>query len=143
MRLAAWVHGVGSLGAWGWQPGCMGWAAWVRGVGSLGAWGWQPGRVGWRSDLQSLRVLCLGLGKVAGAEGLVAGALEPLELLNLVAHLARARVVGVELERLAEVLERILELADAVERLAAHAQQRRLLRAAGLAHPPRRLGDDL
>ena len=112
-------------------------------MGSLGAWGEQSGHVGRRSHLQSLRVLCLGLGEVAGAEGLVAGALEPLELLNLVAHLARARVVGVELERLAKVLERVLELADAVERLAAHAQQRRLLRAAGLAHPPRRLGDDL
>ena len=42
---------------------------------------------------------------------------EPLERLDLVAHLARARVVGVELERLAKVLERVVELADAVERL--------------------------
>ena len=36
-----------------------------------------------------------------------------------------------------------VRVSDAVERLAAHAQQVGLLRAAGLAHPSRRLGDDL
>ena len=79
----------------------------VGGMG-LGDWGW-----GWVGVSLNWLHLC----KVARTEGLITHALESLELLDLVAHLARARVVGIELECLAEVLEGVLELADAVERL--------------------------
>mmetsp|Transcript_5409 Transcript_5409/g.11790 ORF Transcript_5409/g.11790 Transcript_5409/m.11790 type:complete len:263 (+) Transcript_5409:189-977(+) len=93
-----------------------------------------------RVELDRRRVRLDRLVVSSGLESFVALRLGRLDLFELEAHLARSRVVWVKPKRLRKMLQRLINLPRAVERLAAHADQIRIVLV--LAHPPRRFREN-